>query len=103
MELKLYRFLDYVFHTSGFLGQVYAVSGHGWFHPQDGGYNVPQNTGTLPQHYTVSQPRRPQLEPSLPQKPQISHTLVNFIWIQISVPLNNSSPLHSSFHVTHSI
>jgi hypothetical protein len=39
--------------------------------PEDRGSKVLQNTETIPQHYMVSQPKRPQLEPSQPQKPQI--------------------------------
>jgi len=38
-------------------------------HPEDGGSNVIQNVGILPQHYMATQPRRPQLEPLLLWKP----------------------------------
>jgi len=37
-----------------------------------GSNKVFQNVGIIPQHYTASQPRRPQLESSPPWKPQIS-------------------------------
>jgi hypothetical protein len=35
------------------------------FHPEDGGSKVLRNTDILPQHYTMSQPSRNLLEPSL--------------------------------------
>jgi len=41
-------------------------------HPQGGDSKVLQNTGILPQHYNMSQPRKPQHKYSLPCKPQIS-------------------------------
>jgi hypothetical protein len=43
--------------SSGLLGR-----GVKWSAPEDGGNNVLRNVGILPQHYTVSQPRRPRLE-----------------------------------------
>jgi hypothetical protein len=40
---------------------------------EDGGNKFFQNAGTLLQHYMISKPRRPQLESSPPQTPQILH------------------------------
>jgi len=37
-------------------------SGLWWCNPEDGGSKVLRSSGILLQHYTVSQPRRPQLE-----------------------------------------
>jgi len=39
-------------------------------HPEDGGSMGLWNAGILPQHYTASQPRRPQTETSSSWKPQ---------------------------------
>jgi hypothetical protein len=52
-------------------------------HPENGGSKVLRNTGVLPHYYMALQPRRLQLESSLPWKPQVLHELVLFNYICI--------------------
>jgi hypothetical protein len=49
-------------HRLGFHGgEVKRYRGPWWLHPEDGASMDLRNVGILPQHYTVSQPRRPRL------------------------------------------
>jgi hypothetical protein len=52
---------------------IFIVQLQGEIHPEDGGSKALRNADILPQHYTVSQPRRPRLESSQPWKPKTSH------------------------------
>jgi hypothetical protein len=57
----------------------YHISTYNYI-PEDGVSMDLRNVGILPHHYTVSQPRRPRIESSPPQKPQIS-TLDGDEWL----------------------
>jgi len=48
-----------------------------------GGNNVLKSTGILLKHYTVSQPRRPRLEPTVVFIPALYHIMTDLCYLSI--------------------